>query len=53
MGNYIIDGANEVRCTTKDIFLNLYKNNNKNEVETMFKKSSKEVWDKWKSIIDK
>jgi hypothetical protein len=32
MGNYILDGSNEVRGATKDIFIKLYKNNNKNEI---------------------
>lgn len=53
MGNYIFDGSMQVRSMTKQIFINVYSNNNKHEVENMFKKSSKQVWDKWKSIIDK
>lgn len=32
MGNYIFDGSVDVRSTTKEIFINVYGNNNKGEV---------------------
>ena len=53
MGNYITDGSGEVRNITKDIFVNIQSNNNPSEVEAIFRKSAKEVWEKWRTIIDR
>lgn len=53
MGNYITDSSQEVRGLTKELFINMLNNNSLNEVETIFRKSPKDVWDKWRSIIDR
>lgn len=53
MGNYITDGSQEVRSITRETFINILNNNNIQDVEGVFRKSSKEVWQKWRNIIDK
>lgn len=53
MGCYITDSSQQVRALTRDTFLKILQNNNGGEVEGIFRKSPKEVWQKWRSIIDK
>jgi hypothetical protein len=53
MGSYVTDSSQEVRSMMRDLFLNLLGNNSQGEVETIFRKSPKDVWEKWRNILDK
>lgn len=54
MSNFIVDGAAEVRNGVREIFIQLLEGNNVGEIQGMFKRgSSKDAWEKWKSIMDK
>lgn len=53
MGSYVTDGSQEVRNMMRDLFLNLLGNNSQADVEAIFRKSPKEVWEKWRTILDK
>ena len=37
----------------KEVFINIQGNNSAAEVEAVFRKSPKDVWDKWRTIIDR
>jgi len=53
MGSYITDSSQEVRSITRETFLSILGSNSLQEVEGVFRKSPKEVWEKWRGIIDK
>lgn len=44
MGNYIVDSSQQVRGITKEVFIKILGNNNHNQVETIFRKSTKDAW---------
>jgi hypothetical protein len=44
MGNFIIDSSQEVRNLVKEVFLNICNNNQIGEIESIFKKSPKDIW---------
>ena len=54
MSAMISDGSAEVRNLIKETFEQVCRNNSKNSVDDLFRKSSgKDSWEKFKKILDK
>ena len=53
MGCYITDGSQEVRNMTRQTFMHIQSNNPQQQIQTIFRKSPKQIWEKWRTILDR